>query len=941
MSIKEQIAKLIDKYEHEIDKSQSEADLRADYIDQLFLALGWNIHNDPGQLTNYRREGYIRGAGYVDVGLEIAGQPVLMLEAKKFGVLTSSAERTYDRTSEEKQLFRYARGKKIPYCVLTNFEHLHVFNADHERLILAFDDPTEYLGRLSELQRLSPERVKSGSLPASERQLEIKDIDEAFLASLQSWRRLLANAIYQHNLTKAALQTNDEFDFSKLMAVVQRILDRIILIRYGDDKEVLLKYDVVEDILTSYHKKASYARPDDLMQELVDFSHRMDEHHNTTLFQPGHDCEKVFVPNEVLAKIMTEINNISFRKFTSDILGNTYETYLGTKLVLKNGEITSEERRDIRKAGGIFYTPTIVVHYIVDNTLGRLLKELEDRHGLHAIEKAREIKVLDPACGSGSFLIYAYQVLAGFYRRMNEEIEKERVKLLASISNTDMFQRLELFKHLPEPVNDYPHHVLEKQLYGVDIDPEAAEIAAVNLTMQAFADNRREKLPKILNENIKVGNSLISGTEEELRRYFGDDWEEKRPFNWEQEFPEVMSNGRFDVVVGNPPYMQVLQSQYKMDLQYYKDHYVSVSGFKKNLFPIFIERSLDLIKADGARLSMIIPDRFFFTPSYIPCRRKIIEHATLESVEEILAGAFNKTIVGSAIFVASTPKLESYGVEIRHQKEGQSIVINRLPIESVLRDSESVVNLLVTHESSDLLQKAYGVSSPLKSLFSVHVGIMIKDNKTLFTKSRVNIQQKPIVKGHNFERYAIKNTYFFDREKAVVFGGTKDSTKHEQTPKILLRKTGDTLVACLDTMGIFAEQSVYLLLPKSHQPQIAFTLGILNSKLMSYLFQNCLITNPIAYPYIQHYDLEKLPIRSIDFDSPSDKKLHDELVALVDKMLELNERLAPIRNVLSEERDKLLREIEHTDTKIDQKVYDLYGLTEEERKVVEDAIKKE
>lgn len=112
MSIEVKIAELVDKYGRETNKSQSEADVRAGYIDLLFGALGWNVYNDPGVPTSYRREGYIRGAGIVDVGLEIAGQPALLLEAKKFGALARSNERLGDRTLEEKQLFRYARGNR-------------------------------------------------------------------------------------------------------------------------------------------------------------------------------------------------------------------------------------------------------------------------------------------------------------------------------------------------------------------------------------------------------------------------------------------------------------------------------------------------------------------------------------------------------------------------------------------------------------------------------------------------------------------------------------------------------------------------------------------------------------------------------------------------------------------------------------------------------------
>jgi hypothetical protein len=555
MSAKEKIARLVDKFEHETNRNQSEADVRADYIDLLFEALGWNVHNNPGESTNYRREGYIRGVGIVDVGLEIAGHPVLIIEAKKFGVLPRPNERLGDRTLEEKQLFRYARGKKIPYCILTNFERLQVFNADHERLILSFDDPAELVGRLPELSHLSPEKVRAGSLPSTERQLEIKPIDQEFLASLQDWRLCLANAIYTHNKDNHSLKTGEGFDFRKLTEAVQRLLDRLILIRYSDDKEVLLAYDVIDNILSDYHKRGVYASSNYLMRQLIDFSHMMDDHHNTTLFQPGHICEQVTIPNDVLEKVMNEINNISFRKFTSDILGNTYETYLSTKLLLKNGVIISEEHTDIRKAGGIYYTPSFIVHYIVDNTLGYKLKELEKEYGFEAINKVCDIKVLDPACGSGSFLIYAYHVLADYYRRTNEIIEDERKKLLADFTKVDMFKRMEMFKQLPEPLVDYPHHILERQLYGVDKDPEAAEIAAVNLTMQALSDMKREKLPLILNENIKVGNSLISSVDKELYNAPDEALKLGKPFDWTVEFKNIIDDGGFDVIIGNPPYL--------------------------------------------------------------------------------------------------------------------------------------------------------------------------------------------------------------------------------------------------------------------------------------------------------------------------------------------------------------------------------------------------
>lgn len=834
--LKHNLTDLIQRY-HQADRSQSEADVRANYIDWLFSYLGWDVwEEDISRATRYQREGYIRGAGYVDVGLEIAGEPVLMLEAKRFGALPRSTERTYDRTPEEKQLFRYAhRGKKIPYCILTNFERLHVFNADHEVLILPFDNPTEYLDRLAELQRLSPDKIRAGSLQDWERKREIKPIDEAFLASLQDWRLRLANTIYQHNLSNSALQSNDNFDFGKLMAAVQRILDRLILIRYADDKEVLQQYDILHAIVSYYRNLGAYSRHDHLVREFIELSHKMDEYHNTTLFQRGHLCERVFIPNEVLVSIITEMNNMSFRKFTSDILGNTYETYLGTKLVLKNGEIKSEERRDIRKAGGIFYTPTMVVHYIVDNTLGQLLEELEGQHGLHAIEKAQEISVLDPACGSGSFLIYAYQVLADFYRRMNKAIENEQVKLLASGAGVDMFERMDLFKHLPKPLENYPHHILEKQLYGVDIDPEAAEIAAVNLTMQAFADTKREKLPLILNENIKMGNSLISGTEEELRSHFGDAWQEKKHFNWEQQFDKVTHG--FDVVIGNPPYGDLLSKQEKAFI--FAKGFTS-GGRTNDVFRFFVERGLQLLTENGY-LGMILPNSYLAGVKYAGFRDCIMQKAAIVSIIDFgIVRVFEQGVFNSILILKKT-----------------------------------------TNEGAR------------------------QNNQVLFLKPSAT-------EGHaiaSFKKQTAKQNNLMHRDWVL-------------TERLLAR------IISLPTFGSLDEFC------DSKDAGINYQrigVGWMNRS-ESRLSKDILYEGPrqheLDIPYLKGTDIDRYQMR-------------DDLVILVERMLELNKRLAPIRNTPCDEWDKLLEEIERTDDEIDRQIYELYAITEEERQIIKTSLTSE
>jgi type I restriction-modification system DNA methylase subunit len=746
MTLEQDISKLVDKYNNEVDMNQTESDVRAGYIDLLFEALGWNVRNNPNEHTNYRRENYIPHAGFVDVRLEIANKPVLMLEAKKFGIIATSTARIFDRTIEEKQLFRYARGKQMPYCILTNFERLHVFNADHERLILAFDDPSEYLTRLPELLHLTPEKVENGSLAASERQLWIKDIDTTFLYSLQVWRRNLANAIYRNNQNNNELQTNNKIDFEKLMAVVQRILDRLILIRFADDKEILLNYDVVENMLTDFRKKGGYVLPNDLLNELTDFSHRMDMQHNTSLFQPGDSCEKIEVPNETLEPIMSEMNNISFRKFTSDILGNTYESYLSTKLILRNGEVYSEDRDDLRKEGGIYYTPTAVVHYIVDNTLGNLLEELEKEYGIHSINKVKELKIVDPACGSGSFLIFAYQKLAEYYRMINSKIADEKARLLATLEKADMFQNIEVFKNLPEPLYDYPHHILEKQIFGVEIDPEAAEIASVNLTMQAIGDSKKKKLPKILNENIKIGNSILDGSADELHKSFGDNWRDRKPFSWTREFMNIVPDGKFDMVIGNPPYVGERGHKdlfREIRAGTFEKYYLR----KMDEFYFFIHLALDLCK-DNGYIGMITTNYFLTDNGAKKLRedlhnRSIIQKMMNFNELKIFESAKGQHNIISILKKGVKPEYVAQTCVTKRQGLGDSEIISKIlsckdeetsyyQVSQVsLYDGpefyirlEGVASNGINHPEQDILQKMKDAGTLLTDICHVNQGVL-------------------------------------------------------------------------------------------------------------------------------------------------------------------------------------------------------------------------
>ena len=301
---------------------------------------------------------------------------------------------------------------------------------------------------------------------------------------------------------------------------VQRILDRLIITRWAEDNLVLEDPNILERKYDDWKLSPSYnSIVDSLFADRALFD-RFNEVHDGKIFERGHICEKVKMGDEILGAVVYQMNQMSFRKFDFDILGNTYETYLGHTLYLKDdGTLNLRPSQETRKESGIYYTPPYVVDYIVKNTLGELLKNKTP-------EEVENIKVLDPACGSGSFLIKAFDYFKEYYAKENERIRREKdEKIREYIKSSGNQLKLDVEALRCEELKGIERKILKNNIFGVDLDRQAAEIASVNLMLKALKP--REKLPLILDENIRVGNSLITGSEEELEKYFVENWREK------------------------------------------------------------------------------------------------------------------------------------------------------------------------------------------------------------------------------------------------------------------------------------------------------------------------------------------------------------------------------------------------------------------------------
>jgi type I restriction-modification system DNA methylase subunit len=592
-------------------KGYNEPATRQDFIMPLFRALGWNTE-DKREVSPEERV----SRGYVDFAFRLHGIPRFFLETKRIPA-------DLEKPQWAQQAINYAWLKGVTWAVLTDFEGLKVFNAEWQETIPAravFKDLhwQQYLDRFDDLWLLSRLAMEEGALDraaeAVGKKVKKTPVSRQLFADLTAWR----GELFRHLRPYNPLWTVEQID-----QAVQRILDRLIFIRTCEDREI--EPYRLRPMLRQWRDQG---RKQDLVKELNALFREFDATYDTRLFAP-HLCEALTSEPTPFEQIIAGLYEVpggyglyDFNAIDADVLGTIYEQYLGHRAQDPEGKQVVDKRAK-RKAQGIYYTPQFVVRYIVGQTLGRLLEERD-------YEQARQVKVLDMACGSGSFLIEAFDVLDRY---------------LAQIRG----QHTPLPRHAGErrgegaraagDMHDYARRmeILTGNLYGVDLDAQAVEIAQLNLLLKAV--NQRGRLPELA--NVRQGNSLISGTPEELEAAFGPDWRDKHPFNWAEEFPQVFTptptlplvgggrGGGFDVIVGNPPYIRI-QTLPKDDAAWYGDHYRAASG-SYDIYVLFVERALELLRPGGV-MGFILPNKFFQASYGEKLRALLSEHKVVWQV---------------------------------------------------------------------------------------------------------------------------------------------------------------------------------------------------------------------------------------------------------------------------------------------------------------------
>ncbi len=908
----------------------SEANVRADYVDRLFGILGWDIGNPD----EYDREHFIRGAGFADVALKLNNKPVIFVEAKRFGGISHSKDIKGDWTLEERQSILYALSKSCKWAILTNFEKFRVFNVLTGLTILNFESIFDYKDRFSDLLYLTKDAVESGRIEKLGVREEKPDIDLEFLEVLNKWRRELANDIYVNNFLNEGKPPDlsklfpeykryekdpkmakffesrreilrkrldfsvlkDEkgtFDIEKLKSAVQRILDRLIIIRWAEDRLLLDDPNILDGKLKLWKAAARYNPLYEALFGDGALFDKFNDIHNGEIFRRGLFYDRITVSDDVLARIIEEMTSHSFRKFDFDILGNTYETYLGNTLYLKDDNTFDlKPSQETRKESGIYYTPPYVVDYIVKNTLGALLSDKKP-------EEVARIKVLDPACGSGSFLIKAYDCFANFYEEKNRAI-KARID--------EHVRKGMLFETSESTYSGYEASILMNNIHGVDLDAQAAEIAAVNLMLKALKPN--EMLPPILGETIKVGNSLISGGEEELQKYFGEEWHGKKPFNWEEEFADVfdkaLADGQrgFDVVIGNPPWVSfglrgVGRLEKELD-DFVREKYPNSAEYKLSVYGIFTNRAIDLM-ADKATFGFIVPDSFLLGRYFSKLRRYILDKARIIEILMIVEDFWPHGNVGRSVIILLQKEKDdtvrkNNEVVVRLCDTLKDLSRKNFKTYSYKQDYFETIlynrfRLFFDKPSKDFVDKREKDAIYLKEIVSIHTGVRSKiGQKNIIDKEKKGeTWNKGLISGSEIGKYRLKwDGYFINIEPSILWSGGWDP-EVVLKDKLIMRQTGDSIYATFDAEKYYHLNNCHSISLRNPSYNLKYILAILNSKLMNHYYHLISLELGRAMAQTDIETIELLPIK------PATLEVQQEFVILVDSMLDLNKQLSEIR----------------------------------------------
>lgn len=951
-----QVIELVERFSRNLDvykrPEYKEAQVRVEFIDPFFEALGWDVRNVRGYAEQYKdvvHEDALKVGGGTrapDYCFRVGGVRKFFLEAKKPSVSVKLD------VGPAYQLRRYTWSAKLPLGILTDFEEFAVYDcrqrpkptdkaSDGRIMFLTFDEYPERFSAIYDV--FAKESVLRGSFDRYVQDATGKrgtsEVDTEFLEELEGWRDALARNI--------ALR-NPDLSVYELNYAVQRSIDRIIFLRMCEDRGI----EEYGRLLALTGGPNIYARMGDLYRQA-------DAKYNSDLFDFQTDVlsNLLVIDDKVLRPILTGLyypqSPYEFSVLPADVLGQVYEQFLGKIIRLTSGHrAVVEEKPEVRKAGGVYYTPTYIVDYIVKQTVGKLVEGKTPR-------QISKLRILDAACGSGSFLLGAYQYLLDYHRQWYEGHDPAK---RAAGRQPALYQSARGEWRLTTAEKK---RILLNNIYGVDIDRQAVEVTKLSLLLKVLEGETdetlgqqltlwRERALPDLGKNIKCGNSLIGPDyfeaqllvdEEEMRKV--------NPFSWEAEFGEIMAAGGFDAVIGNPPYVVIGKDFFPTSEINYLNHY-EVAQYKTDLFHLLLQRGLDLLRVEGL-LGFIVPNPWLTLKYTERLRRYILNESKIRELVVLDHLVFQDANVYTAlVFLEKGRPGRNHVVSVKHARSATEVTsiaecaATQIPQSDWYQSEGARFETRLIGKLGAFVSKVVERWSPLSEVARASLGCQAynsskhtKDQikKRVFHASyKVGEEYLPELAGSDVGRYIIERK----RGQWIKYGPWLHDYRTMdwlQGPRILIREIPGSspyrIQACYVEETYCNYKTILNVNPSERTTfSMKYLCGLLNSRLLSFLYPY--LSNKIiaqGFPRISVGDLRNLPICTIDFTDPIDKARHDRVVALVEHIMALHKKLAaatiPADKVLYE------RQIEATDRQIDALVYELYGLTEEEIAIVE------
>lgn len=952
----EEVKTLAEKFQNNLAfftrPDYQEAEARMHFINPFFEALGWDVtskdHPNPYEqevkVEKTQKQQQSKAQKRADYAFFMAPNfkdVKFFVEAKKPSVELKHPDNYF-------QTIRYGWNANTPIAVLTDFEQFHiidcrykpdiryVFNGQHKEFRFTDYSDKEKFAEIYWL--FSREAVLNNSLQKFADSLpkpKGKDIqktlfkggyqaiDDSFLEYIDNIREELA---------KAFKKNDESLGSEALTEAVTRTIDRLVFIRFLEDKLIEPNNHVSE--WRSWNNFIADCR-------------KLDAKYNGVVFKEHSLLDKkgfVGAEEKMFLDICSDISNLNspydFNYIPIHILGSIYERFLGKVVIATEHRARIEEKPEVRKAGGVYYTPKYIVDYIVKNTVWKCINDKTPK-------QIAELRFADIACGSGSFLIGVYDYLLDYHKKYYQKKFSDRTEPLDA-RNED-FGNVEYKDKKWLLTLKQKQDILLNNIYGVDIDRQAVEVTQLSLFLKMLEEETTSsiqvklfsKVLPDLSKNIVCGNSLIGTDIRDSQLSFAKGesidlsislQEEMKlnPMDFENAFPSIKRSGGFDAIVGNPPYVN-LSALPERERRYYQAKY-EVCRNKSDLYSFFIERATKILKKDIGRLGYIVPHTWLATDSFQLLRKLLFRSDRIEQLVEMGFKVFKDAIVSTVILICSSKnkKIVVYDKTFRKKFEIDS---------KKCKDDGFMIDLEWDAEKEKIYSRLNNNTSHLNEVIEFSRGIKTSDDGRFITTANKGQSHKKIYRGKNIKAYQLNwaGEYVWYRPDLMKekVGSLSHSKEFFEVPEKLITQRVNSsrqlLVAYDNEQQYFLDTtnvSRYSSWDKKHS--LKYICALLNSKLINYWY-----CNKYKMPTIGGYELHSIPFRKINFKNKEEKALHDQLVTLVTQMLETKKQLQNTKT----EGDKTFLEnkCSSLDRQIDNLVYQLYGLSEEEIKIVEDS----